>query len=84
MIWQDIIIMFANIILSISLIPQVLNGFKKKRGFITLWTSGPTTIGLFFITYCFFTLNLYLSTIIVLVSAILWMILFIQKIIYKK
>lgn len=84
MIWQDILIMVANIIFSISLVPQVYHGFKKKVGTIKLLTSGPTTVGLFALSYAFFTLHLYLSSTFSLVSGLLWMTLLIQRLVYKK
>jgi len=42
-IWQDAVIMVVTFIFSLALIPQVIEGFKKKQGAITLWTSFPTT-----------------------------------------
>ena len=59
-------------------------GFKKKKGLITLVTSGLTSIGLYAVAVAFFTVSLYYSTIIVATNATLWLILFIQRIIYKK
>jgi hypothetical protein len=29
--WQDFVIMTVNIIFSLSLIPQVIEGFKKRK-----------------------------------------------------
>lgn len=83
MIWQDIVITIATIIFSIALIPQVHYGFKHKIGTIKLATSGPTFAGLYVMSFTFWTLDLYLSTIINFTTATLWLLLFLQKLIYK-
>ena len=84
MIWQDIVISIATIVFSIALVPQIIEGYTQKKALITLWASGPTFIGLFAMTYAFFTLHLYYSTIMDFINAILWLIIFIQGIIYKN
>ncbi|MBD3329989.1 hypothetical protein GF354_00490 [Candidatus Peregrinibacteria bacterium] len=83
MIWQDAVITGANILFSISLIPQIHYGFKNKVGPIRYQTSIPTTLGLIAISIALFSLSLYLSTALTGLSAILWFTLFIQKVIYK-
>jgi len=84
MLWQDIVIVVANIIFFISLVPQVYYGFIVKKGFITLATSGPIAIGLYAISISFYTLNLYFSSIILFVTGTLWLVLFIQRLMYRK
>jgi len=81
--WQDYIITLSVIAFSYALIPQIYQGFKKKKGFITIQTSLITSLGMYALTYVYFTLNLYFSTIMVFITGTLWLILFIQKIIYK-
>ncbi len=83
MMWQDLVIMIANVIFSYALIPQVYRGFKTKKGIIELQTSLLTAMGLFAMAIALFTLKLYLSTLMVFTSAILWIILLFQKIVYK-
>jgi len=82
--WQDFVIMIINIIFSLSLIPQVIEGFKKKKGLIEFWTSIPTTLGLFVMSYTFFTLNLIFSSWLTFLTGILWLLLLIQKITFKS
>tara|TARA_B100000315_G_C14123240_1_gene383535 strand:+ start:312 stop:560 length:249 start_codon:yes stop_codon:yes gene_type:complete len=82
MVWQDIIISIAEIVFSISLFPQIYLGFKKRSGDISLMTSIPTTLGLFLVAYAFFTLSLHYSAIISIVTAILWMILLLLRLIF--
>lgn len=83
MIWQDVIIAIANILFGYSLIYQVHHGFKIKKGLITLQTSFLTTIGLYTLAVVYFSLNLYLSALISLFNGTMWLLLFIQRIIYK-
>ena len=82
MVWQDIIISISQILFSIALLPQIYLGFKNRKCSITLMTSVPTFIGLYAISFCFYTLSLYFSAIISLVAGTLWFILFLQRIIY--
>jgi len=84
MIWQDVVITIANIIFSLALIPQVIEGFKGRKGFVTLITSGPTFIGLYSISIAFYTLLLFLSSITAFIAGTLWLTLFIQRLIYRK
>ena len=83
MTWQDIVITIVIIAFAYALIPQIYQGFKQKKGFINLQTSGITSIGMYVITFVYFTLSLYFSTIIGFITGTLWAILFFQKLIYK-
>ncbi len=84
MVWQDIVISIVNIVFSISLFPQVYYGFKKKRWLITLATSLPAFTGLYIMAFAFFTLSLYYSAVMTAITGTLWMILFMQRVIYKE
>ncbi|MBC8435032.1 hypothetical protein H8D91_00845 [archaeon] len=84
MVWQDIIISIANLLFTFSLFSQAYHGFKRKRGFIILRTSGLTSIGLYAISFSFFSLSLFYSAIISGINATLWATLFFQRIIYEK
>ena len=81
--WQDITITGIIISFSYALIPQIYNGFKEKKGLINFQTSLITSIGMYLLSIIYFTMDLYFSTIISLITGIFWTILFIQKIIYK-
>ena len=83
MVWQDIVITLANLVLGYALVPQVYQGFKNKKGYLNLQTATLSSLGLYVMTFAFFTLKLYLSASVTLVIAILWTILFFQKLIYK-
>lgn len=84
MIWQDVVIAIANVLFGYSLVYQVYIGFRKKKGFLALQTSGLTTLGLYALSFSFFTLNLYISTLATAFNGTMWLFLFIQGIIYKK
>lgn len=84
MIWQDIAIAFANILFGYSLIYQVHHGFKNKKTTITAVCSLLTAIGLYIIAIAFFTLGLFISSSVSFISGSLWVLLLIQRIIYKK
>lgn len=84
MIWQDIVITIASIIFSVALIPQVYYGFRDKVGPIAYSASIPTFIGLYVICFAFWTLSLYSSAVITFSTGTLWLILFIQRVIYHK
>lgn len=84
MVWQDIVIAVANLAFAFSIFYQVYHGFQKKKGFVLLRTSLLTFIGLYAMAIVFFTLSLFYSGIIAAFNATLWLILFIQRIIYTK
>lgn len=84
MVWQDIVIAIANLLFVYSLASQIYKGFKDKKGYITLQTSFLTIIGLFAVAFAFFTLGLLASAIVAIVNGSMWLILFIQGLIYKK
>lgn len=77
--WQDIVISIANVIFTVSLAVQVYYGFREKTGPIKYQASIPTSIGLYAISLCYWTLGLYFSTGIALVNATLWFILSLQR-----
>jgi len=81
---QDIVITIATIILSVSLIPQVILGFQTKTQDITYITSISSLISLLFMAVAFASLELWLSAIITVLNAIPWFIVMIQKYIYTK
>ena len=84
MAWQDLVIAVVNAILTVSLVPQVYQNFRNKKGPITFATSIPTFLGLYVMAFCFITLSLYYSAIMVSLCGTLWLVFFIQRIIYAK
>jgi len=84
MIWQDIIITIANLIFAVSIIIQVYHGYKEKTEPIKYMTSIPTFFGLYLMSLAFWSLNLYFSTAVAFLSGTLWLLLFVQRLIYNK
>lgn len=84
MIWQDIVISIANIFFSFSLIVQVYCGFKEKVGPIKPLASVPTVIGLYAMTFAYWSLMLYSSAVISFFNGTLWLLLFVQRFMYNK
>jgi hypothetical protein len=82
--WQDIALSIVSVLFNIALVPQILYGRKIKRKTIATSTAALTSIGAIFIAYIYFTLGLYLSVAIQFIGTILWIILLIQSIKYKK
>ena len=82
--WQDIVVSIANILFVVSLVNQVIYGFKTKKALISKGTSIPTFMGLYAIAISLFTISLFISAGMTFVSATLWLILFIQSLNYKK
>ena len=81
--WQDIVITIANFIFAYALIPQVVKGFKDKKAHIHIQTGLLTTTGMYAMSFAFFSLGLLFSTIIGVFNATMWLLLFIQSLIYK-
>lgn len=82
MAWQDIVLTVCGVILFVSLIPQLAHGFKTKTGPIKHVTSVPTFLGLYITALVYFSLHLYLSFIMVFLTGTIWLLLFIQRMLY--
>lgn len=84
MIWQDIIISWAGVVFILGLSYQVVSNMKDKKSHISLLNSIPTFIWLYAMSYAFYTLELYFSSITTWVTWTLWFILCLQEIYYNK
>lgn len=84
MIWQDLVISVSSLVFSLSLVPQVYEGFRTKKGLVTMATSAPTVIGLYAISIAYFTLSLSFSSVLAFTTGTLWLLLFIQRAVYQK
>ncbi len=82
--WQDTIITTIIILFSYALIPQAYQGFKEKKGLINIQTSLITSIGMYVLAFVYNTLNLTFSTIMSILAGTIWLVLLIQKLIYKN
>jgi uncharacterized integral membrane protein len=72
--WQDIVMTIGSIGFVVSLLPSV---FSKDKPALT--TSIMTAIILCSLIICYVSLGLYLSSVLNLITAILWIVLAIQK-----
>jgi len=81
--WQDIVLTICMIAFSYALVPQVIDGFRKKKGTINLQTSLITSLGMLVLTITYTTLDLYFSVIVSSITTVLWFTLLVQKIVYK-
>jgi hypothetical protein len=84
MVWQDTALSIVNFGFIITLIPAIIQNYKDKdvkgQSFITYIS---TAILLSFMSYLFFTLELWLSSLATAGTAITWYILLYQKIVYS-
>lgn len=79
----DIILAIVSLSFVYALIPQVILGFKTKKGLINIQTSTITFIGMYVVTICYFLLHLYFASIINFILGSLWLTLFIQGVKYE-
>lgn len=81
---QDIILAVVAVALGLALIPQLIYGFKTKKGLIEIKTGTITSLGLYTVAITFYTLDLIFSSIVNFFVATLWAILLIQRVKYGK
>ncbi|MFH1207406.1 MAG: hypothetical protein V1668_02255 [Patescibacteria group bacterium] len=84
MIWQDILIAIVSASIAFSIVPQIYSNYKNKTGGVISATTSVSFVGAYLIAFAFFTLELYLSFIIIVLNGTFWLILFIQGQRYKK
>lgn len=84
MVWQDFALMIVGLIFVISVIPQIIVGFKKKKGLITFPTALFATLAVLIQSVSLLTLGLYFSGVVSCILFLGWFILFVQRIIYGK
>jgi len=84
MTWQNIAITAASIIFVYAMLPQIIYGFKKRRGVITYQFSILNIIAMLALTIAYWSRGLIFSTVINAVITILWGVLLFQRIIYPN
>ena len=82
--WQDYVTSAVSVALSYALIPQVIKGFKEKRPNISIQTGVLTTLGMYVMTYTFYSLDMDFSSVTSAVTGTLWAVLLGQSISYRK
>ena len=80
--WQDLVLSSVGIVFTLALIPQLRDIYNKqcKMNWITC---SITSIGCFVIAYTDYSLNLYISTIVSVITAIVWGLMMIYPLIRK-
>lgn len=82
--WQDTAVFIGTLALSYGLGFQVYRNFKEKSCDIKLRTSFISMLGVVAICVSLATLGLLYSAVINAIIAVLWLVLFLQKLSYKK
>lgn len=83
MVWQDFVAATCTLLFTYALIPQVIKGFRQKRGVIEFQTGAITFICLYILAGTMLTLELYYTSAMNFLAGTLWLLLFLQKVIYK-
>lgn len=83
MVWQDTALSIINFGFILTLIPAIIQNYKNRdvKGQSVL-TYVSTAVLLSFMSYLFFSLELWLSSVATLGTAITWYILLYQRIMY--
>jgi len=82
MMWQDLVVGIVSFVFAYAMLPQIIYGFKKKRGVITYQFSVLNMICMVALIIAYYSLGLVFATAISVIIMIGWTILFIQKLIY--
>lgn len=72
--WQDLVFSAGSIIFIIALVPAVVSHLKPPKS-----TSFPTSLVLTAYSFTLFSLDLYWSSALNLVTALMWFTIFIQR-----
>ncbi|MCH8519306.1 MAG: hypothetical protein LAT82_00960 [Nanoarchaeota archaeon] len=84
MIWQDIVIALANTIFIFSLSEQIYEILKLKVSTLSLINTFTLGVGLSAISFAMFTLDLYFSSIVTGLNALLWFVIGFLTIKYRE
>ncbi len=82
MIWQDVIVSLASIIFAYAMIPQIIYGFKTKKGLISIQFALLNIIAMIGLIVVYANFNLTYSTVLNVIITILWAVLLIQRLAY--
>jgi hypothetical protein len=84
MIWQDIVASIASVIFIYAMMPQIIYGFKTRKGLIALQFSVINIIAMTGLVVVYFSLELYAAFVMNVVLIILWIILVFQRLEYGR
>ncbi|MBI2673102.1 hypothetical protein HYX19_02480 [Candidatus Woesearchaeota archaeon] len=80
--WQDIVISIASIIFVYAMIPQIIYGFKTKKGLISVQFSLLNILAMIGLVVVYVSFGLIFSTVLNIIITLLWFILLIQRLKY--
>ena len=84
MIWQDVVIALANTIFIFSLAEQLYEIIKAKSSTLSLINTFTLGVGLSAISVAMFTLDLYFSSFVTAMNALLWFVIGFLTVKYRK
>ena len=84
MIWQDAVIALANVIFIVTLSIQAYEIYKSRSSSLNLINSVTLSLGLYAISFSMLTLELYFSSLVTGMNALLWTVLTVLTLKFKK
>ncbi|MEF8879182.1 MAG: hypothetical protein V5A64_02165 [Candidatus Thermoplasmatota archaeon] len=81
--WQDVVIAVIGLLFGFILLPQLVDVWKKNI-VLNLYTAALTTIGLYIMSFTFFTLEFWITFLADLFTATVWLLLFVFSVINLK
>lgn len=80
--WQDIVVSIASIIFVYAMIPQIIYGFKTKKGLISIQFSLLNILAMTSLVVVYTSFGLVFSTVLSILITLLWFILLVQRLKY--
>ena len=80
--WQDAVLTACNVVFAYALVPQLVEGFRRRVGGVTIQTAALTTLALATIAACYFTLTLPFAGVLTTLAALCWAGLLVQRLAY--
>ena len=84
MIWQDVVVGIVNVLFMYAMIPQLVYGFKTRKGLISVQFSLLNILAMLLLLLVYVSFGLYISVALTVVLIVMWIILFLQRISYGK
>ena len=75
---------FVNVLFIYAMIPQLVYGFKTRKGLISIQFSLLNILAMLLLLLVYVSFGLYLSVVLTVVLIVMWMILFLQRVSYGK
>lgn len=82
MIWQDVVMGGCSVLFVWAMLPQVLLGFRERRGYASVATSVTTGTALWVTAGCLATLGAPATAVVNVMCGFLWFVLAAQNVAY--